>query len=111
MAQTIESVLPECPGKGNHREPIRTKTPVLFGLLNRVRVEYPKTKTRSSWAEYTGPPSRFWLRFAIVFGTSRAPNGSYDGVVVNHRWVFYKRGLGLFGDGVEELLGPQQQSA
>ena|SRR3989344_2423352 len=92
-----------CPGKGNHPKPKRTESMRLFGLIRRVFLEYPQTFTISSWEEYTGPQSKFWLWFAIVFGTKCYPNGSHDGVTVNGKWTWWDFETGFYGDGIREL--------
>ena len=93
----------DCPGKGNHSKPKRTESTRLFGFIRHIFLEYPETSTTSSWEEYTGPQSKFWLWFAIVFGTKRYPNGSYAGLVVNGKWVWWSFEMGFYGDGVKEL--------
>lgn len=90
-------------GQCGHPEPERAETTKLFGLIKQIRVFYPETKTVSSWEEYAGPPSRFKLWAAIVFGTKRYPNGSYEGVTVNGKWAWWNPRIGFFGDGVQEL--------
>ena len=97
-----------CPGKGNHPRPRRVSVPRLFGLINRVYVTYPDTGTRSSWEEYVGPPNRFFLWLAIVFGSERYPSGNYSGVVVNGEWAWWSRKDGFCGSGVTELEKLQQ---
>ena len=99
----------DCPGKGNHPKPKRTESTKLYGLIKRVFLEYLETHTTSSWEEYAGPPSKFWLWFTIVFGTRRYPNGSYAGVTVNGKWAWWDLKTGFYGDGVEELTNLQQQ--
>lgn len=94
-----------CPGKGKHAEPTRVEHQRLFNLIKDVILSYPETRTISSWSEYTGPAKRFWLWFAIVFGTPRYPNGSYRGLVVNGKWAYWDWRLGLYGDGADELFG------
>lgn len=100
----------DCPGRGNHPEPKRTERTRLFGLMRCISLEYPETSTTSSWEEYAGPPNKFWLWFAIVFGTKQYPNGSYEGVVVNGKWAWWDLATGFYGDGVGEFanLGHQE---
>lgn len=97
------SVSVKCPGKGNHPKSERFETKRLFGLIEQVIQKYPETQTTSSWEEYVGPPNKFWLWFAIVFGTERYPSGDYGGVVVNGQWAWWSRKTGFYGDGVKEL--------
>ncbi|MDO8537242.1 MAG: hypothetical protein Q7R94_03270 [bacterium] len=93
----------ECPGRGNHPEPKRTERKKLFRLIRKVTLTYPETRTTSSWEEYAGPANKFCLWFAIVFGTRRYPNGSYQGVTVNGKWAWWDLRTGFYGDGVQEL--------
>ena len=104
-----------CPGRGKHAKPERTEQIHCGGLLRFVRKYYPETGTESSWDEYIGPPSLKLLKRAIVKGTRRRPNGSYDGATVNGKWAWYQRrgwfsGY-LYGDGVEELKNQMQQQS
>jgi hypothetical protein len=96
----------DCPGRGNHPKPKRTESTRLFGLIRRVLLEYPETSTTSSWEEYAGPPNKFWLWCAIVFGTK-----SYAGVTVNGKWAWWSLGTGFYGDGVGELANLKQRPA
>lgn len=97
------SVEVECPGRGNHQEPVRTETERLFGFLTHVHLEYPETRTESSWGIYSGPPNLVALWFAIVFGSGRYPNGNYRGVTVNGKWVWWELKIGFYGAGLAEL--------
>ena len=89
----------------NHPEPKRTEAPKLFGLIKQIRVEYPETKTASSWEEYVGPPSKFILWLAIFFGTNS------NRITVNKKWVWRRPKGGLFGDGVQELNNLQPKAS
>jgi hypothetical protein len=87
----------------DHPKPVRVETITLFGLLKTISVNYPETRSSAVWEEYCGPSSKFFLRVAIIFGTKRYPNGSYDGVVVNGKWAWWDFKTGFYGDGVAEL--------
>ncbi len=87
----------------SHPKPEITETRKLFGLINHAHTYYPETQTSSSWKEYIGPNSKFWLWFAIVFGSKQYPNGGYEGVTVNGEWVWWEWKLGFYGDGIAEL--------
>ncbi|MBI5798605.1 MAG: hypothetical protein HZB10_01595 [Candidatus Yonathbacteria bacterium] len=90
-------------GVCNHTEPQRTETLKLFDLIKQIRLDYPETETVSTWEEYVGPPIKFILWCAIVFGTRRYPNGTYNGVTVNGKWAWWDSQNGFYGDGVAEL--------
>ena len=91
------NVAVSCLGVGNHAEPKRTEKTRFFGLLKTVCLDYPETSTRSLWQEYSGSKQKFWLWFAIVFGTREKR------VIVNGKGAWFDWKIGLFGDGVEEL--------
>ncbi|MDP2676294.1 MAG: hypothetical protein Q8O83_01260 [bacterium] len=91
----------QCLGKGNHQKPTKTEKIRFFGLINQISIEYPETFTTSSWGEYIGPPNRFMLWFAVVFGSREY--GRCEGLIVNGEWAFWDFETGLFGDGVKEL--------
>lgn len=97
-----------CPGAGKHKASEQTERLSLFGLVKKVTVKYPETHSISSWSEYVGPANLFSLWCAIVFGTKRYPNGSYDGVLVNHKWVWWDLDTGFYGDGLAELMHKAQ---
>jgi len=86
-----------CPGKGNHPKPKRSEKVCFFGLIRQVTTRYPETHTSATWGEYCGPASKFWLWFAIVFGSDG------DGLTVNGQWAWWRRDTGFFGKGIDEL--------
>jgi hypothetical protein len=94
----------QCPGAGKHEKPERTEYRRLFGLIRGITLRYPETSTTSIWNEYAGPPNRFFLWCAIVFGTKRWPNGSHEGITINGKWVWWDFSTGFFGDGLAELM-------
>ncbi len=98
LASRLTSVPLNCPGRGNHSKPERTEEKKLWGLIKKIKVVYPETRSMSLWEEYVGPPKKLWLWLAIVFGTER------KAIVVSGKWAFWSRGLGLYGDGVKAVL-------
>ena len=98
-----------CPGKGKHNVTERTERKSLFGLLKKIYLWYPETHTASEWYEYSGPRSKFWLWFALVFGTWRKGvlGWGREGCIVNGKWAWYDRKYGVFGEGAKELLAKQ----
>lgn len=86
-----------CPGKGKHAAPVRKELPRLFGLYRRVTQSYPETGTVSSWDEYTGPRTKRWFRLTMVL------RGGTDGMVLDHKWCWWTRETGFYGDGAQEL--------
>lgn len=91
----------QCPGKGNHQKPIRTEKAKFFGLIKQISIEYPETFTTSSWGEYSGPPNRWALWFAIVFGSREYER--CRGLTVNGKWAWWDFTTGFYGDGIKEL--------
>ncbi len=98
------SNVPECPGKGKHKKPVRTEKSKLFGLIKEVTVNYPETDTNSSWCEYIGAKKKFLVWLAIVFGTD-------GGITINGKWCWWEfkwwlqKGstTGFLGDGAKEF--------
>lgn len=85
----------DCPGKGNHQEPVETHTSRAFGLVRQTTTRYPETRTTSSWGEYVGPKKRFFVWLAIIMMGS--------GILINHKWIWWELGTGFFGEGLKEL--------
>ena len=85
----------DCPGEGKHT--VRKSERCFFGLLNKVTLTYHSAGS-STWYEYIGPASRFFLWLAIIHT---------GGVLVNHQWVWWDLKIGFFGDGLKELFAKQ----
>lgn len=85
-----------CPGKGKHQPSVRTTERKLCGLVERVTVRYPETRTSSSWNEYVGPRHLFYVWLAIVLGND-------GGIIVNGKWCWWDSKLGFYGDGAKEF--------
>ena len=97
LAETDEIA---CPGKDKHRPPVRAGKRKFFGLIERVTVTYPETRTCSSWNEYVGPKRPFYVWLAIVLGDA-------DGIVINGKWCWWSAKLGFYGDGASEFQPTQ----
>ena len=82
----------DCPGEGKHT--VRKSERCFFGLLNKVTLTYHSAGS-STWYEYIGPASRFFLWLVIIHT---------GGVLVNHQWVWWDLKIGFFGDGLKELF-------
>lgn len=96
MEEIIMSIIEEwLLGSCGCEEAPTTKTrKYFFGLIEERTTKACSHRDPNSSEHYVGPPNKFWLWIAIVYGSEKKR------LLVNYEWVFRARGHGLYGPGI-----------
>ena len=98
-----DGTLPEkgCPGKYGHPEPKRVIESFLKGIIYKVEITYPETKTTTTRLEYVGPCKQSSFRIALIFAKSK--DAFYGSIFVNGKWCSWCKCRGFFGPSAEDV--------